>query len=127
MEEPAYETYQIAMEIKSETYFGKGIFLFDLAFIGTYWFFFSNFEFLLHEALVLPYTVLNVLVAFLLTRKSIKNPGKRLYQSLLYAVLASRDGAYHARERSYDEIIYLEEESPQERAERTAETGEGGI
>lgn len=103
------EAYTIAMEIKSETYFGKGLFLFDLGFIGVYWFLMSNFEFLIHPALVLPYNITNVLFAFYLTRKSRKNPQKRVYQSIIFGFLAAKNTKYHVKERTYHEIEYRED------------------
>ena len=104
------EYYTIPMEIKSETYFGKGLFLFDLAFIAGYWFVLSNFEPILHNAMVMPYTIFNVLVAFILTRKSGRNQGKRLYQSLLFAVLATKKTNYHMKEGRHDDITYQDDE-----------------
>lgn len=103
------ENYTIAMEIKSETYFGKGIFLFDLAFIFVYWYVFSMFENLIHPLLALPYTIFNILVAFILTRKSSKNPGKRIYQEVLYKIMAAKKMSYHCRECGYEEIQFVEE------------------
>ena len=104
-----HENYTIAMEIKSETYFGKGIFFFDVAFIVIYYFIFSLFEDLVHPLLVMPYTVFNVLVAFILTRKSSKNPGKRIYQEVLYKLLSTKHTHYHGYESEYEQVEFVEE------------------
>lgn len=104
------DSYTIAMEIKSETYFGKGIFFFDLAFIFVYWFLMSNFEGFVHPMLQLPYTAFNVIVALILTRKSTKNPGKRIYQEVIYKLIGMRNMTYKCRERKYDQIEYIEEQ-----------------
>lgn len=103
------EEYTIAMEIKSETYFGKGIFFFDLAVIVGYWFVMSNFEELLHPLLTLPYTVFNLGLAFVMTRKSSRNPGKRVYQSFLYRILAEKNAKWYFKERNPEKIVFLEE------------------
>lgn len=118
------ETYTIAMEIKSETYFGKGLFLLDLVVIVGYWLLLSNLESLLHPSVRLPYTVFNILAAFLLTRKSRRNPGKRVYQSLLYRIWAGRGQAYAAKkERQYEEIHYEPEEEERRLCEALAAFG----
>jgi len=103
------DNYTIAMEIKSETYFGKGIFFFDVAFIFIYWFVFSLFEDLIHPLLAIPYTVFNIAVAFVLTRKSAKNPGKRIYQEVIYKLMATNQTHYHGYESSYEKIQFIEE------------------
>lgn len=103
------ENYTIAMEIKSETYFGKGIFFFDIAFIVGYWFLFSMFEDLLHPLMAMPYTVFNIFIAFILTRKSSKNPGKRIYQEVLYKLLAIKKMSYRCPEKRYEDIEFIEE------------------
>lgn len=102
------EEYTIAMEIKSETYFGKGIFFFDLAVIVGYWFVMSNFESVLHPLLTLPYTIFNLGLAFVMTRKSSKNPGKRIYQSFLYRLLATKGKAWYFPERNPEAIVFLD-------------------
>lgn len=44
-----YVDLNIPHEIKSETYFGKGIFLLDLAIIFGYWFIMSSFDGLIYD------------------------------------------------------------------------------
>lgn len=103
------EKYLIATEVKSETYFGRGIFLFDLAFIFVYWFVMSNFEFLIYESLKLPYTVFNVAFAFFLTRKSFKNPQKRIYESIIIYFMSRKHVRYYIPDRrEKNEIEFTE-------------------
>lgn len=101
------EKYLIATEVKSETYFGRGIFLFDLAFIFGFWFIMSNFDFLVYEALSLPYTIFNVALAFFLTRKSAKNPQKRIYESLIIFLISRSTQKYHIQDRRQKHEIQL--------------------
>lgn len=103
--------YTIAMEIKSETYFGRGIFLIDIFVIAVYWFIFSNFESLVSDVLVMPYNIVNILIPLILTRKSSRNPDKRIGESLIYYILSLRDTGYHYMERSTEEneITFIEE------------------
>lgn len=104
------EQYTIAMEIKSESYFGKGIFLFDLFFMVGYWFVMSNFESLVYPSLRIFFTIFNVTVAFLLTRKSAANPGKRLYQSMAIYFLSFKNNKFYAQEAEHEKIELIESE-----------------
>ena len=94
-----YDSYTIPQEIKSEVYLGKGFYLLDLGIIIGYWFVMSNFDSLIYDTLGLAYTIFNVVVAFLLTRKSTAHPQKRIYETLLMYVLSFKATAYHVRER----------------------------
>lgn len=94
-----YDSYTIPQEIKSEVYLGKGFYLLDIGFIIGYWFIMSNFENYIYDTLSLAYTIFNVVVAFLLTRKSTKHPQKRIYETLMMYVMSFKDTAYHERER----------------------------
>lgn len=102
------ETYLIAMETKSATYLGKGVFLVDLFIMAVYWFVLDFFQPLIHPDLQLVFSIWNVFLAFLMTRKSRKNPQKRILQSLLYALWARNHTVYHVHERKEPEINYVE-------------------
>lgn len=105
-----YGDMNIPQEIKSETYFGKGIFLLDLAVIFGYWFLMSSFDDLIYDKLSIFYTAFNVLIAFILTRKSRKNPKKRLYESLLIYFLSLKNNKYHMTGGgTHGEIEFIEE------------------
>ena len=98
------EQYTIAMEIKSESYFGKGIFLFDLFFMVGYWFFLSNFEGLVYPSLRIFFSIFNVAIAFLLTRKSAANPGNRIFQGMVIYFLSFKNSKFYAQEAAHEEI-----------------------
>ena len=55
----------------------------------------SLFENIVDERLRLVYTIFNILLAFILTRRSTKNPGKRVYESILFSFLHDKDGVQH--------------------------------
>lgn len=108
--DPYDSELNVPQEIKSETYFGKGVFLLDLAIIGGYWFLMSSFDSLIYKPISIIYTAFNVMLAFLLTRKSIKNPKKRVYESLIIYFLSLRNNSFHATERrAHEEIEFAEE------------------
>lgn len=90
--------YTIPNEIKSETYFGKGMFFFDLAFIVIFWFTMDTFKGLVSDKLYIPFTVFNILIAVILTRKVKTNAGKRVYQVILIRILSFRNTQYHEKE-----------------------------
>lgn len=105
-----YGDLNIPHEIKSETYFGKGIFLLDLAIVFGYWFIMSSFDGLIYDKLSFFYTAFNVIVAFILTRKSRKNPKKRLYESLIIYFLSLKNNRFHMTgRRAHGEIEFIEE------------------
>lgn len=105
-----YGDMNIPQEIKSETYFGKGIFLLDLAIIFGYWFLMSSFDNLIYDKISIFYTAFNVLIAFILTRKSRKNPKKRLYESLIIYFLSLKNNKYHMTGRgTHGEIEFIKE------------------
>lgn len=102
------DEYLIPQEIKSETYFGKGVFLFDLVFVFLFYMIMSLFEEAIDERLRIVYTVFNVFIAFILTRKSSKNPGKRVYESLIFSYLHEKDGIQHNIESSKGVVSFEE-------------------
>lgn len=102
------QEYLIPQEVKSEIYFGKGIYFFDAAFIVMFWFVLSNFETLVYEPIRIGYTVFNIVIPLILTRKSKDNPGRRRYQSLIFTFLADKQTIYHGRERGQKSIELTE-------------------
>ncbi len=111
------ENHTIAMEIKTETYLGKGFFLFDIAFVFAFWFIMSNFDTLVYPQLKIVYTAFNILLAVALTRKSGKNPQKRIYEALIIYFLSQKSRRYHVKER-----IYANEEEKGEEEPKTIST-----
>lgn len=102
------EQYMVPKEIKSGIYFGKGVYLFDLAFVAGYWFVFSNLEFLIYEPLRIVYTIFNVLVAIYITRPVNSNPGKRRIHRMAFLLTERKNSIYHMRETAHEkEIKYI--------------------
>ena len=97
--------YTIPNEIKSETYFGKGFFFFDLGFIVVFWFVMDILNGLVFDNLRIVYGGFNILIGVLLTRKVATNPDKRVYQVFFIRLLSLRNTKYHSKEEVYDEII----------------------
>ena len=84
----------IPQDLKSPTRVNKYMYLWDFVFIIVYFLFFSVLGSRMHEVLKMPYYGYNLIVAFLLTRSSKGNPGKRIYEAIWYRII--RDGAaYH--------------------------------
>lgn len=90
--------YITPQELKAEPYLGLGVYLADAFIIVGYWVIMSNFTSMIYAPLEIPYYIVNAAVPFFLTRKSAKNPGRRLFQSILFTFLADKKTKYHGLE-----------------------------
>lgn len=90
-------TYLIPQEIKSETMFGKGIYMIDVAIILLIYYIMDFFKPLVHPLLQLPYLVFTLIIGIIVTRRLRANPDKRLCQSLYYYLCRDKR-VYHRRE-----------------------------
>lgn len=95
-------TKMVPQEIKSETMLGKGIFLIDIAVIVAIYFIFDFFKPIIHPLLQTPYTVFTIILGFIITRPSYKNPQKRIYSSILFRILKD-DETYHRKDMTIEE------------------------
>ncbi|MGL4483769.1 MAG: DUF5592 family protein [Anaerovoracaceae bacterium] len=84
----------VPQEIRSQTKVIKGIYLFDLAFIISYYLFFSAFIANVHGSLTVLYHITNIIIPLILTRKSPFNSGKRIFQTIYFIIIADRS-TYH--------------------------------
>jgi hypothetical protein len=91
------DKYVIAEELESEVELVKGFFLADALFIGVWYIITNPFKSLVDPRLNIVYTVFNIIFAFILTRKSVSNHGKRIYEEWLIFFLRDR-AVYHATE-----------------------------
>lgn len=91
-----YEKFIIPQELKSQTKVSAKIKLYvsDLLFCIAYFMCFLVLDVFVDSRLHLVYYIFNIVVALILTGKSIYNPSKRIYQSLLY-MLAKDRTVYH--------------------------------
>ena len=98
--------YVVEQELKSGTMLNSWLFLFDFVFIIVYFGFFAMLRGLVHPVFEIPYHIFNVVVAFILTKQSPFNRGKRIYQTVWFAlkrekiiyrpVIAKREGQKNA-------------------------------
>lgn len=88
--------YIIPQELKSQTKISSALklYLTDFFFIIAYFVCFLILNIFVDERLHYPYYAFNLFMALLLTRQSIYNPPKRIYQSLLYLIAKDRT-TYH--------------------------------
>lgn len=104
-----YDDLNIPHEIKSETYFGKGIFLLDLGVIFGFWLVMSSFDNLIDDKMTAFYTIFNVVIGFLITRKSRTNPQKRIYECWIIYFLSLKNNKFHLNgRRNHGEIELTE-------------------
>lgn len=103
------DEYLIPQEIKSETYFGRGMYFFDLAFIAMWYMIMSLFEDIVDPRVRIIYMGLNVIVPAILTRRSTKNPEKRIYESIIISFFMSRETKYHNKYENAGEVTYEKE------------------
>jgi len=92
--------YVIPEELKSETELVKGLTLTDIIIIGVWYTVTNPFKALVDERLTILYTLFNLLFAFLLTRRSLANQGKRIYEELII---------YFTRDRNIYHMMALED------------------
>lgn len=91
----------IPEEVNSEIRLMKGLYFFDLVFVGGFYLVMDMFSELIHPFFQIPYIVFNIVFSFILTRPSFENPGKRKYFSFLYKILKHQEPqTYHKREAS---------------------------
>lgn len=88
--------YIIPQELKSQTKVSSSLklYLIDFFFIIAYFICFLVLDVFVDDRLQYPYYFFNIVMALLLTRQSIYNPPKRIYQSLLYMIIKDRT-VYH--------------------------------
>ena len=88
--------YVIPQELKSQTKVSSmlKLYLSDLFFCVVYFMCFLVLDVFVDERLQYPYYIFNIFMALLLTRQSIYNPPKRIYQSLIYMIVKDRT-VYH--------------------------------
>lgn len=85
----------IPKEIKSENYLTNGMFLFDIVFIAILWLVGDFFSDLIYGNLVTFYTLLNIVIGVILTRKTSTNPQKRVFQALIIKFMSAKRNKYH--------------------------------
>lgn len=72
-------------EIKSAAKIGK-FYLKDIFFITLYWITFFFLRNLVASSIRIPYFIFNFIVAIILVIPSVWNPGKRMWQVILFAI-----------------------------------------
>lgn len=90
------EHYIIPQELKSQTKVSSKLKLYisDFFFCIIYFMCFLVLDVFVDERLQYPYYAFNIFMALILTRQSIYNPPKRIYQSLIYMIVKDRT-VYH--------------------------------
>ena len=84
----------IPQELKSPTKVSSKLYLSDFIFIIVYFMCFLILDVFVDSRLHVVYYIFNIFIALILTRKSIYNPPKRIYQTLLYMIIKDRT-VYH--------------------------------
>lgn len=80
------EEYEFIDELNAPTKVFRGIYLFDITFIGIFFAVMLMFKDQIHPYLEWPYYLFNIFVGFLLTLHSPFNPQKRMFQSIWFAL-----------------------------------------
>ncbi len=90
------DRYIIPQELKSQTKVSSTLklYLTDFFFCIGYFICFLVLDVFVDDRLQYPYYIFNILMALLLTRQSVYNPPKRIYQSLIYMIVKDRT-VYH--------------------------------
>lgn len=84
----------IPQELKSPTKVTSKLYLSDFIFCILYFMCFLVLDVFVDARLHLLYYIFNIFIALLLTQKSIYNPPKRIYQSMIYMIIKDRT-VYH--------------------------------
>ena len=84
----------IPQELKSPTKVSSKLYLSDFIFIIVYFMCFLVLDVFVDSRLHVVYYIFNIFIALILTRNSIYNPPKRIYQTLLYMIIKDRT-VYH--------------------------------
>jgi Na+-translocating ferredoxin:NAD+ oxidoreductase RnfD subunit len=95
--------FVIPEELESEVELIKGLYLPDILFIGAWYIVTEPFKSFVDPRINLVYTVFNVILAFILTRKSASNHGKRIYEEWLMFFLRDK-AVYHMTEDKEDAV-----------------------
>lgn len=98
--------YQIPREINSPTELIRGIHFEQFAFVIVYFLVFYLMQGLVHEILILPYYIFNIIVGFALIVPSSSPKRSNLY-IILYQMIKSRnEKIYHGRLDEKKPVIY---------------------
>lgn len=98
--------YQIPREIDSPTELIKGIHFEQFAFVILYFLIFYLFQGLVHEILVLPYYIFNIIVGFALIAPS-RSPKRSNLQSIIYQLIKSNNrNIYHGKPDTKQPLIF---------------------
>ena len=98
--------YQIPREINSPTELIKGIHFEQFAFVVLYFLVFYLFQGLVHEMLVLPYYIFNIVIGFVLIGLS-TSPKRSNLQSIIYQLNKSRnEKIYYGKPDTKQPISY---------------------
>lgn len=103
------QSYNIPTEIKSEFAMGLGIFLKDMIMIGLFYLIMSFFDNFIFPGLVVPYTIFNILLAVILTRKTSDNPGKKVYHKIFFSLMKRKNTKYRGLDIKARKIEYMED------------------
>ncbi len=76
-------------ELRSDIKIGK-FYIKDIAFVGGYFLAFYFLRSFVSSAVMIPYLIFNFFVAVLLVMPSVWNPGKRMWQSILFVFQKDR-------------------------------------
>lgn len=103
-------SYRIPNEVSTELKINKFLYLFDLLFIIALIIFRQITIPLIHSSLSIYYTIFIALFGLFMIIRPSSNPQKRMYQTLLYALIRKKDN-YSAIDYS---IIDIEQEESEE-------------
>lgn len=98
----------IPRRIKSEVKLYKNIYLKDLVTLVGFFMLGYMTKILVHSYLQLPYTIFVVIVGLILCFPSKTNPGKRIYNSVYYAI--KQKNVYNHKWAIFDEEVENEKE-----------------
>lgn len=82
--------YIVPQELKSESKLWKSLYITDLFITIGYVLVLNIFSVFVPDELSIAYFIFNLIVAFILTRKSPYNPKKRIYQTIYYFLLKEK-------------------------------------
>lgn len=98
--------YQIPKEINSPTELIRGFHFEQFAFVALYFLVFYLFQGFVHNMLIIPYYIFNVLVALALIAPC-KSPKRNNLSLFIYQMIKSRDEKiYHGKQDEKKPVMY---------------------